>query len=672
MAGTALQPHAGRRIIGPRETVGGIGRAVTAIPLDHPVNRRWWIAFAGALGLLGIFAVAVAYLLLAGVGIWDNNTPVVWAMDIASYDWWIGIASGSLLVSAVLLLAGAEWRCAVNRIAETAALLCTIAAGLYPIIHLGRPWYFYWNLPYPNTFDLYPQFRSPLVWDATNIIGFLVVCVSLWFIGLLPDLAVMRDRAFEAAQVVPDDAGLSRSLAMLRAQAYGLVASGWRGSAAHWQRWVQAYRTVALLGALLVVALQTGASVMLAGSVLPGWHDTLLPITFILNAVFSGVGLTAALVVTVRSIYRLDALITERHLDILARLMLVLGLVSTYCYAAEIFSTALYGDAFDRATLMRRLSGDHAWAFWAILVCALAPVQVFWLAGARRSGLVLGLVGVLVAAGAYADHMMVLVVTLQHDFLPSSAQAYAIGLWGVLTFLGSIGLFLTLLLLFLRYLPAVSIAETRRLAFLQNARIGPHAAAPQESAPTEVEHEDADAPLWGISAEFASEAAVAAAARALADDGDVRLDAHGPVPMPEVAALLHGSGGSIRTYAIIGALAGGLGFMALCIWCTVYLYPLDIGGRPRFSWPSFVVPSVSVAMMTGTFAIHLALLVLNRLPRLNHPAFNIPGFGRMTQDRFFLSVEARGGGFDPERIERGLADLPAADEHPLAIRRVPR
>ncbi|WP_244625527.1 NrfD/PsrC family molybdoenzyme membrane anchor subunit [Methylobacterium mesophilicum] len=238
MSGALLGGTPPGPLIRPEETLQGIGGAVTAIPLTHPGNRRWWIAFAGAASLLGLFALTLAYLLYAGPGIWANNNAVVWALDIASYDWWIGVASGSLLVSAVLLLLGAEWRGAVNRVAETLALLATAAAGLYPIIHLGRPWFFFWNLPYPNTYDLWPQFRSPLLWDAIDIVSFLVICVSLWFIGLLPDLATLRDRAFAEAMRQADIKAPTRKLALLRAQVYGILASGWRGSAAHWQIWV--------------------------------------------------------------------------------------------------------------------------------------------------------------------------------------------------------------------------------------------------------------------------------------------------------------------------------------------------------------------------------------------------------------------------------------------------
>ena len=673
MAGAALDPAQDPGLIGAEATTRGIGATLTGIPLRHPANRRWWIAFAGALSLLGVFGAAIVWLLINGVGVWGNNNAVVWALDIASYDWWIGIASGSLLVSAVLLLLGAEWRGAINRIAETCALLCTIAAGLYPILHLGRPWFFYWNLPYPNTLGLWPQFRSPLVWDAIDIVSFLVVSVSFWYIGLLPDLGALRDRAYEAALATEAKYGRVRKLALLKAQLYGILAAGWRGSASHWQLWVQAYRTIGLLGVLLVVSLQTGASVMLAGSVLPGWHDTILPVTFLVNAVFSGVGVTAALVVMIRAVYGLDALITERHLAILARLMLCLGLASLYGYATEFFSTFLHGDSFARATLVRRMTGAHAWAFWTIVGCMLVPVQAFWFAWARRSGPAIAAIGLLVAIGAYADHFMVLVVTLQQDFLPSSRLAYSISIWGVATFAGSIGLFLTLLLLVLRYLPVVSITETRQIARDHGPAARAGAAEPGDPLAA-ADVDPRDAPLWGISAEFASEAELVAAAQALHrfQSEHVHLDAHGPVPIPQTLRALRIRDRTIRPFAILGALLGGGAFLAMCIYATAFDYTFLIGGRPRFSWPSFVVPSVSFAMMSGTLAIHLALLVLNRLPRLNHPAFNIPGFSRSTVDRYFLSAEAQGDAFDAERIAETLADLPPQAGRPITIRRIAR
>jgi len=446
---------------------------VTDLALDPHGRLRWWLAFGLACTLVGLMAVSVGWLLWEGVGIWGNNIPVTWALDIVSYDWWIGIASGGLLVSSMLLLVGAEWRGAVNRIAETMGLISAAAAGLYPIIHLGRPWFFYWNLPYPNTFLLWPQWRSPLVWDAVDIISYLLVCLCFWYVGMLPDLAALRDRAYE--RVLQRTSREDAWVVLLKAQIYGIAALGWRGSTVHWQRWQDAYRVIALFGVLLIVSLQTGAAVMFAGTVEPGWHDTLLPVSFLLAAVFSGVAMVGVLLVVLRAAFALDTLITSHHFDLLARLLLGLGIANLYCYGAEFLTTWAMGSAFDVAVIGRRFTGPHAWSTWAVLLLALLPVQLFWIPALRRSAAMLLVVGLLIAAGSYADHFMVIVITLQHDFLPSATQAYHIGVWGVATFAGSIGLFLLLLLLFMRALPVVSLLGARGL-------VVPQRVAPPQSA----------------------------------------------------------------------------------------------------------------------------------------------------------------------------------------------
>ncbi len=445
------------------EDANSIGRDVATIAFSHPGYLRWWLALAGAMALLGVLAVTLLTLFLDGVGIWGNNVPVTWALDIVGYDWWMGVACGSLLVSSVLLLADSPARSALNRITQTAALVAAAAAGLYPIIHLGRPWFFYWNLPYPNTFLLWPQFRSPLYWDAIDILSFLGVALGSWYIGMLPDLATLRARAVERAVA-------QRGRGLLRARLFGLLALGWRGSAIHWRRWGAACRALALMGVLVVIALQTGAAVMFAGSVEPGWHDTLQPIGFLMGAVFQGVATVAVLGVVLRSVFHLEGLITRRHFSLLAWLLLILGLVNLYCYGWECMSAALFGSAFDRALVARRFEGAHAWSLWAIVILALLPVQAFWLPGLRRSAPALLVVGLLVSAGLWADHFMVIVATLQHDFLPSSDAAYGIDVWEVATFLGSVGLFLFLLLMFLRYFPVVSIMDSRRLASARDPR----------------------------------------------------------------------------------------------------------------------------------------------------------------------------------------------------------
>ena len=283
-----------------------------------------------------------------------------------------------------------------------------------------------------------------------------MVALTFWTIGLLPDLATLRDRAIERWRETGRD--------KYRAYLYGLFALGWRGSAYHWHRWLQAYRIVAVAGVLLVFSLQTGAAVMFAGTVEPGWHDPLLPFAFVAAAVFSGVAFMAAAAVALRRVFRLENFITGAHLAVMAVLLLVLGLVNLYCTAAESFSTLLGGDAFETAVLARRLAGPHAWAFWDMALLALLPVHVFWFRAARRSGLAGALVGRTVSAGVFGDHFMGIVTTLQHDFLPSSSHPFTGDLWGIATFMGSVGLFFALALLGLRYLPIVSVVEVRRLS----------------------------------------------------------------------------------------------------------------------------------------------------------------------------------------------------------------
>ena len=441
--------------IGPNETYDTVGDEVTGIAFDHPLGWRWWVAFAAAMGLAGLLVVSLGALFIYGVGIWGNNIPVTWALDIVSYDWWISIASGALLVSGALLLLGEEWRSAVNRMTETVAIVSAASAGIYPIIHLGRPWFFYWNLPYPNTLLLWPQFRSPLVWDEFDILAFLVLCIGLWYTGLIPDFATLRDRAVVRMHA-------SNGKGRMRAQIYGLLSLGWRGSAVHWERWRQAYRTLALLGVLLTVTLQTGAGLMFTSSVEPGWLDTMLPTSNLFAAILEGVGIVSAVVVVLRSVLRLQALITTRHITTLALLMLALAAANIYCYGAEMYGVAVHGDAYEHAVMTRRFYGEHAWAAWCIILCALLPVQLFWIPALRRSPALLALVGLLTGVGMFGDHFMIIVVTLQHDFLPSIAHPYAMNLWEIATFAGTVGMFLVLLLLLVRNMPVVSILELRR------------------------------------------------------------------------------------------------------------------------------------------------------------------------------------------------------------------
>ncbi|GLS47116.1 hypothetical protein GCM10007884_51200 [Methylobacterium brachythecii] len=482
----------GERIVAPGESVESVARTITDIVLAKRVVRKRWLIAAGVCGLLAA--------LLALVPRRPDEGALV---AVASYEGWIGIAEGSLLVSAVLQLAGVDWRCAVGRITETVALLAAIAAW-FCAGAAAEPWMGGTGLSRP--------FGSAGFWQASGIAGLVVVCAGHWLVGLLPDLAVLHER------------GASRL--------YGRLAGGWRGSALQWRLWDEAHRATALLGALLAIALQVGASVMQAASAAPGRQDTLLPVTYLVDAVLSGVGASAAVIVTIRATHRLHGLITRRHLDILARLILVLGLASLYCHATTILAVLLSGDVAARDTVARGFHGDLAPAFWTVVVCGLLPPQLFWLPHLRRSGLAVAGVGTLAAVGAYADRAMGLAVALRDGavLVPPSAD-----IAGIATLAGSIALFLAGLILALRTLPIVSIAQMRALVIAHNPPVTPTGPTPEAPAAGAVPL----ARVRSIVAEFASARTLAVAAGLLrARDRNLRLDALGPVPIPEALEVL--------------------------------------------------------------------------------------------------------------------------------------
>jgi Ni/Fe-hydrogenase subunit HybB-like protein len=618
------------------------------IPLARGIWRNWWFAMAASLALLGLLVTALGFLFWQGVGIWGNNIPVTWALDIVSYDWWIGIACGSLLVAAILVLLDIKDRGAINRIAETMALLAAAAAAVYPIIHLGRPWFFYWNLPYFNTFALWPQFRSPLYWDAIDILAFLAIAAAFWFTGLLPDLASLRDQA--CARIAADGSG------RLRAQLYGIAALGWRGSAVHWHRWTQARQILALLAVLIVITLQTGAAIMFSGTKEPGWHDPLLPVTFLVCAILSGAGMLTAVAMVLRRAFNLQALITQNRMHALAWLILAAGVALLACESASSILTLTSHNEPDHANLARRFAGPQAWAWWLMIGGALLPVHLLWLPAARRSPTILSAIGLCAAAGVWGDHYTVIVVTLQQDFLPSASHAYAPDVWAWATFAGSAGLFLFLLLIFTRLLPIISLVETRQT----DGTDAPPPAARWPALGQGMTH-------WAVGAEFANPHALSAALRELRARGLARVEAYTPIPIADAAEALGLPPHGLRLAALVAFVAGSTTMFGMCAYATVYAYPFDIGGRQRFDWPSFIVPSTACGLLCAGLATFLAMLSANRLPRLNHPAFNIPGFLGASRNRWFAVVAAHEDEIDPAQAEQAFADLA-----PLATGRVPR
>jgi Ni/Fe-hydrogenase subunit HybB-like protein len=590
-----------------------------------------------SVSLILLLAFTLLLLFWNGVGIWHNNIPVTWALDIVSYDWWIGIACGALLTAAILTLVGAPSNASLQNLAATLAVLAAAAAAIYPIIHLGRPWFFFWNLPYPNTFNLWPQVRSPLFWDAIDILAFLGISIPFWYLGLLPTLARLRDRAFARVESF-DGPGT------LKAQLYGIAALGWRGSAAHWARWQHAMRVLAIAGIGVVVVLQTGAAIMFSGTLEPGWHDTLMPIEFLGEAALSGIASLAVLACLIHVIEG-DAAISPRHLESLCWLMLAAGSFAGYCFAVSQFTEAFGGDAADASALRQRLFGPQSWSFWLLIFAGLLPVHLFWLKTFRRSIRALITIGLLIAAGIWCGHYMVIVGTLQHDFLPASPRAYTIGVWEWTTFAGSIGLFLTLLLILLRIVPV--------------AASSPSARGTPEPAGRHVDT-GKDAPLWGVSAEFLSAADAHAAWQEFQPRAASHLDALSPAPITDPPGF-----SPVFAAGISGFILGASAMFAFCVHADNYAYILNIGGRPAISWPEYIVPALSCGLLCGGLAGALTMLIQNRLPRLNHPTFNIPGIGRATSDRYFIVLSRP----NVQNAEEAFKNLAIA---PIAMHRVPR
>ncbi len=433
--------------LGPDTTAERISREVSDIVLARPTSRTWLASFALALLLTGVFVAGIGHLVTTGIGIWGNNIPVTWAFDITNYVWWIAIGMAGTFISAALLLARQAWRASLNRYAETMTVFAVAISGLFPILHLGRPWFFYWLAPYPDRMGVWPQWRSSLLWDFFAIIAYLLVSILYWYVGLLPDLATLRDRANSRGRQV----------------IYGLLALGWRGDARHWQRYETLCLTLAGLAVPLVFSVHSMVALDFSEGLLPGWHSTLFPPFFVAGALFSGFAMALAIAVPVRRWYGLHRYITARHLDYLARMVLAAGLVIDYSYAVEIFDAFYSQDRYAIASLMAKFAGPYAWVYWTTIACNVVTIQLLWSRRVRYSPAALIAIALLVLIGMWCERFLLIVNSLFRDFLPSSAGMFYPTVWDLVFLFGSMAFFLVLLLLFARLLPMLSMAELRKL-----------------------------------------------------------------------------------------------------------------------------------------------------------------------------------------------------------------
>jgi len=441
-----------QRLLEPGVTYQNATEEIASIPLKRIRSWWWWAALAVSSLVLLMFFVAVTWLFIRGIGIWGVMIPVAWGFAIVNFVWWIGIGHAGTLISAILLLLGQHWRNSINRLAEAMTIFAVICAGMFPLLHLGRPQVFYWLFPYPDTMRLWPQFRSPLVWDAFAVSTYFTVSLLFWYIGLVPDFATMRDR--------------EKSPFMRRF--YGLLALGWRGSATHWHRHQIAYRLLAGLATPLVLSVHSVVSLDFAVAQLPGWHSTIFPPYFVAGAIYSGFAMVFMLIVPLRSIFKLQALITPKHINNMACVMFVSGLVVAYGYSMELIMGFLSHDPFERASTMQRLVGPAAPVFWLVLLCNVFFPQLLWSQRVRMNAWVMFGVSAVVQTGMWLERFMIVVTSLEHDFLPSSWRMYYPTIWDWATLIGTIGLFMTLMLLFLRIAPAISITDVKELVGTQH------------------------------------------------------------------------------------------------------------------------------------------------------------------------------------------------------------
>jgi Ni/Fe-hydrogenase subunit HybB-like protein len=440
-------------VIAPGHTFGTVTDKISSIVLGRRTPMWWYIGFGIALMFAGLLFVSLTYLVFKGIGIWGNNVPVGWAFDITNFVWWIGIGHAGTLISAILLLLKQTWRTSINRFAEAMTLFAVASAGIFPLFHTGRPWLAYWLLPYPNTMNVWPQFRSPLVWDVFAVSTYATVSLLFWFVGLIPDLATLRDRS---------QSRVGRVI-------YGMLAMGWRGSAHHWHRYDTAYLLLAGLATPLVVSVHTVVSFDFAVGIVPGWHTTIFPPYFVAGAIYSGFAMVLTLAIPIRAAYALEDFITMRHLQNMAKVMLVTGLIVAYGYLTEAFISWYSADKYESFMMLNRLFGPYKLAYWALILCNVIIPQALWFKSVRTSVPALFGISLIVNVGMWLERFVIIVLSLHRDFLPSSWGNFAPTFWDWSTYLGSIGLFLTLLFLFLRFLPMISIFEMRTM--LPEARV---------------------------------------------------------------------------------------------------------------------------------------------------------------------------------------------------------
>jgi Ni/Fe-hydrogenase subunit HybB-like protein len=418
---------------------------VISLPLDQKPNKNFLIAISVTGSMLLIGAICVGLTFYYGIGMWGNNQPVGWAFGIINFVFWVGIGHAGTLISAILFLLRQKWRTGIARFAEAMTIFAVICAGLFPIIHTGRPWLAGYLIPYPNEHGLWVNFNSPLVWDVFAVSTYFTVSLIFWYVGLIPDFATLRDRSTDKIKKV----------------IYTIFSLGWRHSNRHWQHYEKAYMILAGLATPLVLSVHTVVSFDFATAVIPGWHSTIFPPYFVAGAIFSGFAMVVTCLLFLRKVFNLEHIITMNHLDNMNKIILATGMMVGYGYAMELFMAWYSGNHFERFVFLNRAFGPYAWAYWTMISCNVLMPQLFWFRKIRRSIPIMLFIVIFVNVGMWFERFVIIVTSLHRDFLPSSWKMYTPTLVDIGILVGSFGLFFTLVLLFTRTVPVVSMAEVK-------------------------------------------------------------------------------------------------------------------------------------------------------------------------------------------------------------------
>ena len=425
-------------------SLGWISDAISGVAEGK--TPKWWLCcFAVSVGLLTMCTGMITYLISTGIGVWGLNHPIMWGWAIVNFVWWIGIGHAGTLISAILFLLRQKWRTSINRAAEAMTIFAVMCAGIYPLIHIGRVWYGWWLFPLPNSNTIWPQFRSPLMWDVFAVSTYFTVSLLFWYMGLIPDLAVLRDR----------------STTKIRKFGYGLFSLGWTGSNRHWSNYEKAYLILAGLSTPLVLSVHSIVSLDFSVSQLPGWHTTIFPPYFVAGAVFSGFGMVLTLLIPLRKILKLEDIITARHIDLMCKVTLATGSIVGYAYCMELFIAWYSGNPYERYAFLNRAFGPYWWAYWTMFSCNVFIPQLFWMKWFRTNIIMVFILSIFVNIGMWFERFVIVVTSLHREFIPANWGYFSPTKIDVLTYVGTFGLFFTMFLLFIRFIPIIAISEVK-------------------------------------------------------------------------------------------------------------------------------------------------------------------------------------------------------------------